>query len=147
MGGFWGSSIGNKVQNWRNEADGQVVNWTEVWPDFCSKDVQNAQCIYNLQRRFTRGGKAKVISCIFLFHIFRCTINLILFYLSKSERAALRLAAGCAMLRICETQDVGDVYTLDQFFNLSHMVIDPCKQVAKISSHLSNMFDEKFFFV
>ena len=36
------------------------------------------------------------------------------------------------MLKICETKDVGDVYTLEQFFNLAHLAVDPCKQVRQI---------------
>ena len=35
------------------------------------------------------------------------------------------------MLKICETKDVGDVYTLEQFFNLAHLAVDPCKQVRQ----------------
>ncbi len=49
---------------------------------------------------------------------------------SQAERSALRLAAGCAMLKICETKDVGDVYTMEQFYNLAQLAVDPCSQVS-----------------
>ncbi|CAB0012938.1 unnamed protein product [Nesidiocoris tenuis] len=39
--------------------------------------------------------------------------------LSKVEMAWLRLAAGCAMLKICEVKCVGDQYHPDQFYTLS----------------------------
>jgi len=77
------------------------------------------------------GGKPKLVAK-WLPNLKTISNSVTLPSYSKSERAALRLAAGCAMLKICETQDVGDVYTLDQFYNLSLLVIDPCKQVCKI---------------
>lgn len=59
-------------------------------------------------------------------------------HFSPSERSALRLAAGCAMLKICETKDVGDVYTLEQFYNLAQLAVDPCKQVCITSNTKSS---------
>jgi hypothetical protein len=35
------------------------------------------------------------------------------------------------MLKICETKDVGDVYTMEQFYNLAQLAIDPCRQVTR----------------
>lgn len=40
----------------------------------------------------------------------------------KCEMAHLRLAAGSAMLRICEQKGVGDQFTLEQFYNLSRLM-------------------------
>lgn len=37
--------------------------------------------------------------------------------------AHLRLAAGAAMLKICEQKGVGDQFTADQFYNLSHLMV------------------------
>lgn len=42
---------------------------------------------------------------------------------SKAEMAHLRLAAGAAMLKICEQKGVGDQFTADQFYNLSHLMV------------------------
>jgi len=52
--------------------------------------------------------------------------------LSSAECSWLRLAAGCAMLKICEQKGVGDVYTVDQFYNLSQLAIDDVKQVREL---------------
>lgn len=46
-----------------------------------------------------------------------------------AERAWLRLAAGCAMLKICEQKGVGDEYTIEQYYTLSTLTMDPVKQV------------------
>ena len=46
-----------------------------------------------------------------------------------AERAWLRLQAGCAMLKICEQKGVGDEYTVEQYYTLSHLAMDPIKQV------------------
>ena len=48
---------------------------------------------------------------------------------SMAERAWLRLAAGCAMLKICEQKGVGDEYAVEQYYILSQLAIDPVKQV------------------
>ena len=51
---------------------------------------------------------------------------------STAECSWLRLAAGCAMLKICEQKGVGDVYTVEQFYNLSQLAVDDVKQVREI---------------
>lgn len=43
--------------------------------------------------------------------------------LSKAEKAHLRLAAGAAMLKICEQKGVGDQFTAEQFYDLSHLMV------------------------
>ncbi|XP_028176870.1 sister chromatid cohesion protein PDS5 homolog B-B isoform X2 [Ostrinia furnacalis] len=52
--------------------------------------------------------------------------------LSKAEMAHLRLAAGAAMLKICEQKGVGDQFTAEQFYNLSHLMIDEVPQVREL---------------
>lgn len=52
-------------------------------------------------------------------------------HLSKAEMAHLRLAAGAAMLKICEQKGVGDQFTAEQFYNLSHLMIDEVPQVRE----------------
>ncbi|KAJ8941700.1 hypothetical protein NQ318_023296 [Aromia moschata] len=52
--------------------------------------------------------------------------------LSKAEMSWLRLAAGCAMLKVCEQKGVGDQYTAEQFYNLSQLMVDEVKQVREI---------------
>ncbi|CAG9857389.1 unnamed protein product [Phyllotreta striolata] len=52
--------------------------------------------------------------------------------LAKSEMSWLRLAAGCAMLKICEQKGVGDQYTAEQFYNLSQLMTDEVKQVREV---------------
>jgi sister-chromatid-cohesion protein PDS5 len=52
--------------------------------------------------------------------------------LLKSEMSWLRLAAGCAMLKVCEQKGVGDQYTAEQFYNLSQLMVDEVKQVREI---------------
>merc|ERR1712241_582406 len=47
---------------------------------------------------------------------------------NTAERAWLRLAAGCAMLKICEQKGVGDEYTVEQYYTLSQLAMDPVKQ-------------------
>ncbi|XP_018561766.1 sister chromatid cohesion protein PDS5 homolog B [Anoplophora glabripennis] len=54
--------------------------------------------------------------------------------LSKAEMSWLRLAAGCAMLKVCEQKGVGDQYTAEQFYNLSQLMVDEVKQVREIFS-------------
>ncbi|XP_063845776.1 sister chromatid cohesion protein PDS5 homolog B-B-like isoform X2 [Scylla paramamosain] len=49
----------------------------------------------------------------------------------KSEMAHLRLAAGAAMLKICEQKGVGDQFTSEQFYNLSRLMFDECPQVRE----------------
>ncbi|KAF9800244.1 hypothetical protein SFRURICE_010004 [Spodoptera frugiperda] len=51
--------------------------------------------------------------------------------LSKAEMAHLRLAAGAAMLKICEQKGVGDQFTAEQFYNLSHLMVDDVPQVRE----------------
>lgn len=51
--------------------------------------------------------------------------------LSKAEMAWLRLAAGCAMLRICEQKGVGDQYFAEQFYTLSTLVNDETLEVRE----------------
>ena len=51
---------------------------------------------------------------------------------SMAECSWLRLAAGCAMLKICEQKGVGDVYTVEQFYNLSQLTVDDVKQVREL---------------
>ncbi|CAG9792747.1 unnamed protein product [Diatraea saccharalis] len=67
---------------------------------------------------------------------------------SKAEMAHLRLAAGAAMLKICEQKGVGDQFTADQFYNLSHLMIDDVPQVreafaAKLHKGLSKGIPNK----
>ena len=50
---------------------------------------------------------------------------------NPAERAWLRLAAGCAMLKVCELKGVGDQFTTEQFYNLSKLVTDPVVQVRE----------------
>lgn len=52
-------------------------------------------------------------------------------FFSPAERAWFRLAAGCAILKICEQKGVGDKYTLDQFYTLSTLFTDPNPQVRE----------------
>ncbi|CAG9131425.1 unnamed protein product [Plutella xylostella] len=52
--------------------------------------------------------------------------------LSPAEKAHLRLAAGAAMLKICEQKGVGDQFTAEQFYNLSHLMVDEVPQVREI---------------
>lgn len=54
--------------------------------------------------------------------------------LVKAEMSWLRLAAGCAMLKVCEQKGVGDQYTAEQFYNLSQLMVDEVKQVREIFS-------------
>ncbi|XP_059055700.1 sister chromatid cohesion protein PDS5 homolog B-B isoform X1 [Achroia grisella] len=68
--------------------------------------------------------------------------------LSKAEMAHLRLAAGAAMLKICEQKGVGDQFTAEQFYNLSHLMIDNVPQVretfaAKLHKGLSKGIPNK----
>ena len=50
---------------------------------------------------------------------------------SPASCAWLRLGAGCAMLKVCEQQGVGDEYTVDQLYNLSILVTDELKEVRQ----------------
>ncbi|GLV36490.1 precocious dissociation of sisters 5 [Carabus blaptoides fortunei] len=52
--------------------------------------------------------------------------------LSRAEMSWLRLAAGCAMLKVCEQKGVGDQYTAEQFYNLSQLMVDDVKHVREI---------------
>ncbi|XP_050671417.1 sister chromatid cohesion protein PDS5 homolog B-B [Leptidea sinapis] len=68
--------------------------------------------------------------------------------LSRAEMAHLRLAAGAAMLKICEQKGVGDQFTAEQFYNLSHLMIDEVPQVreafaAKLHKGLSKGIPNK----
>lgn len=55
--------------------------------------------------------------------------------ISRAEMSWLRLAAGCAMLKVCEQKGVGDQYTAEQFYNLSVLMCDEVKQVGEIRVH------------
>ena len=59
-------------------------------------------------------------------------ITFFLFNFSTAECSWLRLGASCAMLKICEQKGVGDVYTVEQFYNLSQLVVDDVKQVREM---------------
>jgi sister-chromatid-cohesion protein PDS5 len=50
---------------------------------------------------------------------------------NAAEKAWLRLAAGCAMLKICEQKGVGDQFTAEQYYNLSRLMQDPVPQVKE----------------
>ena len=50
---------------------------------------------------------------------------------NPAERSWLRLAAGCAMLKICEQKGVGDQFTTEQYYTLSRLVTDPVIQVRE----------------
>ncbi|XP_019881586.2 sister chromatid cohesion protein PDS5 homolog B isoform X1 [Aethina tumida] len=68
--------------------------------------------------------------------------------LSPAEMSWLRLAAGCAMLKVCEQKGVGDQYTAEQFYNLSQLMVDEVKQVretfaAKLHKGLSKGLPNK----
>lgn len=52
--------------------------------------------------------------------------------LLRAEMSWLRLAAGCAMLKVCEQKGVGDQYTAEQFYNLSQLMVDEVKQVREL---------------
>ncbi|XP_052745025.1 sister chromatid cohesion protein PDS5 homolog B isoform X1 [Bicyclus anynana] len=67
---------------------------------------------------------------------------------SAAEMAHLRLAAGAAMLKICEQKGVGDQFTADQFYNLSHLMVDDVPEVreafaAKLHKGLSKGIPNK----
>lgn len=49
--------------------------------------------------------------------------------ISSAEMSWLRLSAGKAMLKICEQQGVGDQFTVEQFYMLSQLMLDPVLQV------------------
>lgn len=51
--------------------------------------------------------------------------------------AHLRLAAGSAMLKICEQKGVGDQFTSEQFYNLSGLMNVSTHVDAGHSVHLS----------
>ncbi|CAK1543464.1 unnamed protein product [Leptosia nina] len=68
--------------------------------------------------------------------------------LRKAEMAHLRLAAGAAMLKICEQKGVGDQFTAEQFYNLSHLMVDEVIEVreafaAKLHKGLSKGIPNK----
>nr|CAD7578328.1 unnamed protein product [Timema californicum] len=74
--------------------------------------------------------------------------NLCLSMFHKCEMAWLRLAAGCAMLKICEQKGVGDQFNADQFINLSLLMVDEVPQVrelfaAKLHKGLSRGIPQK----
>ena len=52
--------------------------------------------------------------------------------LSKAEKSWLRLSAGNCMLKICEQDGVGDQYINEQFYTLSHLMIDEVEEVRQI---------------
>lgn len=52
--------------------------------------------------------------------------------LSPAEMSWLRLSAGTAMLKICEQKGVGDQFTPEQFYQLSHLMIDPVPEVREL---------------
>lgn len=43
--------------------------------------------------------------------------------LTTAEMSWLRLSAGSAMLKICEQKGVGDQFTVEQFYNLSQLMV------------------------
>lgn len=51
--------------------------------------------------------------------------------ISSAEMSWLRLSAGKAMLKICEQQGVGDQYTVEQFYMLSQLMLDPVLEVRE----------------
>ena len=51
---------------------------------------------------------------------------------NTAERAWLRLAAGCAMLKICEQKGVGDEYTVEQYYTLSQLISHGSSQAGMI---------------
>ncbi|XP_076031392.1 cohesin associated factor B pds5 isoform X2 [Oratosquilla oratoria] len=55
--------------------------------------------------------------------------------MTKGEMAHLRLAAGAAMLKICEQKGVGDQFTIDQFYNLSLLMTDESSNVRERFAH------------
>lgn len=52
--------------------------------------------------------------------------------LSPAEKSWIRLSAGKAMLKICEQRGIGDQYSIDQFYTLSKLMIDPVIEVREI---------------
>ena len=67
---------------------------------------------------------------------------------NPAEKSWLRLAAGCAMLKISEQKGVGDQFTTEQFYNLGKLVTDPVPQVreqflAKLHKGISRGFPNK----
>jgi len=50
---------------------------------------------------------------------------------NPSEKAWLRLGAGCAMLKICEQKGVGDQFTAEQFYKLSRLAQDEVYEVRE----------------
>ena len=50
---------------------------------------------------------------------------------NPAERAWLRLAAGCAMLKVFELKDLGDQFSTEQYYNLGKLVTDPVVQVRE----------------
>lgn len=52
--------------------------------------------------------------------------------LSPAEMSWLRLSAGKAMLKVCEQKGVGDQFSMDQFYLLSSLMIDPVLQVREL---------------
>ncbi|KAK6618691.1 hypothetical protein RUM43_013082 [Polyplax serrata] len=54
--------------------------------------------------------------------------------LSKAAMSWLRLRAGCVMLRISEQKGVGDQFNAEQFYDLSHLMVDEVPQVREIFS-------------
>ena len=68
--------------------------------------------------------------CVYHFHTYLQMIRCA-FYCSAAACAWLRLGAGCAMLKICEQQGVGDEYTVEQLYNLSILVTDELKEVRQ----------------
>lgn len=51
--------------------------------------------------------------------------------LAAAEMAWLRLAAGAAMMKICEQQGVGDQFTAEQLYALAQLVQDPVREVRE----------------
>jgi len=89
-----------------------------------------------MMARWLVGLKSDTISAQKTFRMFNAIItskgNL---HDDQNESAAacawLRLGAGCAMLKICEQQGVGDEYTVEQLYNLSILVTDELKEVRQ----------------
>ena len=67
------------------------------------------------------------------FQVQQCHRHVIYSFLfsSHAERAWFRLSAGCAFLKICEEEGVGDKYSLEQFYTLGSLFTDPVPQVRE----------------
>jgi len=110
----------------------------EPWVDYDDLPLES-RCKFQAMKMMARwlvGLKSDTISAQKTFRMFNAIItskgNL---HDDQNESAAacawLRLGAGCAMLKICEQQGVGDEYTVEQLYNLSILVTDELKEVRQ----------------